>query len=268
MFGSIYDGKMVISAFMWKAIVREISPRFADCELTHKSRVPIDLELANQQHDVYRDALRSAGCEVIVLPSEPDLPDSVFVEDAALVLDEVAVITRPGANSRKPETLSISAALAPYRDFVHIHAPDSLDGGDVTVVGKRVYVGISSRTDAGALQQLSAYLGPHGYQVLGLPVSGCLHLKSAVTTVGENRVLLNPDWVRRDAFGEFEIVETDPSEPEAGNALWIGDRVIYSSSFPRTADRMRRIGIDVIEVPASECAKAEGGVTCCSLIFR
>lgn len=259
---------VILWARMWKAIVRETSPRFAECELTHKPRVPIDLELAQKQHREYVDALKNAGCEVTILPAEKDLPDSVFVEDAAIVLDELAVITRPGADSRKPETLSISAVLTPYRDLVHIHAPDTLDGGDITVVGKHVFVGISSRTDAGGLQQLSSYLGPHGYRVLGLPVTGCLHLKSAVTAIGEGRVLLNRDWVRRSAFAEFEIVETDPSEPEAGNALWIGDKVIYSSSFPRTADRLRDVGVEVLEVSASECAKAEGGVTCCSLVFR
>lgn len=253
---------------MWKAIVREVSPRFAECELTHKSRVPIDLELASQQHDDYVDALRSAGCEVIVLPSEPDLPDSVFVEDAALVLDELAVITRPGADSRKPETQSVAAALAPHRGLHSIQAPATLDGGDITVVGRKVYVGLTTRTDASALQQLSSLLSPLGYEVLGLPVRGCLHLKSAVTAIGENRVLLNPEWVNRAAFGEFEVVDIDPSESEAGNALWIGDNVIYSSSFPKTGERMRRIGIEVIEVPASECAKAEGGVTCCSLVFQ
>src|SRR5512139_3298635 len=140
------------------AITRQISPRFQDCELTHLDRQPIDLDLARTQHQQYEAALRELGCEVISLPPEPDLPDSVFVEDVALALDEVAVITRPGADSRKPERESIAQALSPYRTLFTIEAPGTLDGGDVLSVGKTVYVGLSSRSNRSGLGQLQQIL--------------------------------------------------------------------------------------------------------------
>jgi dimethylargininase len=165
------------------AITRQISPRFNECELTHLDRQPIDLDLARAQHRQYETALRDLGCEVISLPPEPELPDSVFVEDVALVFDEAAVITRPGADSRKPETESIARALAPYRTLFAIEAPGMLDGGDVLRVGKTVCVGLSSRSNQSSVEQLQRILAPFGYSVKIVEVTGCLHLKSAVAQV-------------------------------------------------------------------------------------
>lgn len=250
------------------AITRQISPRFDECELTHLDRQPIDLDLARAQHHEYEAALRDLGCEVISLAAEPDLPDSVFVEDVALVFDEVAIITRPGANSRKLETESIAQALAPYRALRTIQAPGTLDGGDVLRVGKAVYIGLSSRSNRSAVNQTQEFLLPHGYTVKGAEVTGCLHLKSAVTQVREDTLLINPAWVERSIFGEMKFIEVDESEPSAANAIWIDDVVIYPSSFPKTRQRLERAGLSLKIVAATEVAKAEGAVTCCSLIFR
>ena len=248
-------------------ITRHISPRFNDCELTHLDRQPIDLELARVQHAQYEAALRELGCHVISLPAEADLPDSVFVEDVALVFDEAAIITRPGADSRKPETASIARALSPYRTLHFIQAPGTLDGGDVLCVGRRVYVGLSSRSNSAVVEQLQAYLAPYGYTVAGVQVTGCLHLKSAVTQVAADTVLINRQWIDSRHFEGLKWIEVDNTEPQAANALLIGATAIYPGSYPRTRQRLAEAGVCVKAVEVSEVIKAEGAVTCCSLVF-
>ena len=250
------------------AITRQVSPAINQCELTHLERQPIDLQRAQSQHHAYEEALRSLGVEVVSLPSLPDLPDSVFVEDAAIVLDECAIITRPGADSRKPETESIAQVLSPYRNLFHIEPPATVDGGDVLVAGKTMFIGISGRSNQAAIEQMQAILNPMGYEVRGVGVSGCLHLKSAVTQVEDNLLLMNPAWVRKDDFPGMEFVEADPSEPYAANAVMIGDTVIYPTAFPKTRARLQEAGLKLILVDASELAKAEGAVTCCSIVFK
>ena len=249
------------------AITRKVSPAIARCELTHLAREPIDLALAERQHAAYEASLRALGCRVASLPAEPDFPDSVFVEDAAVVVDELAVITRPGAPSRRGETESVAAALAPHRPVVAIEPPATLDGGDVLRLGRRVLVGRSSRSNAEGVAQLRALLAPHGYTVEGIAVSGCLHLKSAVTEVAPGAVLLNPAWVDPAIFAGTRLIEVDPGEPFAANALLVGGTAIYPSAFPRTAARLERVGVRLARVDVSELAKAEGAVTCCSLII-
>ncbi|MBI4730976.1 MAG: dimethylargininase, partial [Chloroflexi bacterium] len=179
---------------MLTAITRLVSRSIVNCELTHLERVPIDLENARRQHHAYEEALRSLGVEVLSLAEEPDLPDSVFVEDAAIVLDECAVLTRPGADSRKPEVESIASALTPYRTLYRVQAPGTVDGGDVLTVGKNIWVGLTTRSNRSAIDQMQAFLKPYGYTVRGVGVTGCLHLKTAVTQVAENTLLINPAW--------------------------------------------------------------------------
>ena len=249
------------------ALTRPVSPSFDRCELTHLERQPIDADRARRQHEAYEAALRACGLTVHRLPEAPDLPDAVFVEDAGVVVDEVAVATRPGAASRRDEVASVMAALARWRRVVRIEAPATLDGGDVLRVGRRVWVGRSSRSDARGIEQLAAALAPHGYEVRAIDVRGCLHLKSAVTAVGEGMLLANTAWIDPAAFGDLEVVEVDPAEPAAANALWTGSRVIYAAAYPRTADRLaaRHVSLEVVEV--DELAKAEGAVTCCSILL-
>jgi dimethylargininase len=250
------------------AITRKVSPAIAKCELTHLQRIPIDLARAEQQHAAYENCLRGLGCDVRSLPAEPALADSVFVEDAALVVDELAVILRPGAESRRAETVSIAAALKPFRKLASIEAPATVDGGDVLRVGKRVFVGMTSRSNEAAIHQMQTILGPLGYRVEGVAVRGCLHLKSAATQIGDNILLVNPKWVEKKVFEGMECVEIDPSEPYAANAVVVGDAVLYSASFPETRALLEKRGIRLVTVDASELAKAEGALTCCSLIFR
>jgi len=261
-------GARTIRGMSTLAITRHVSPRLAECELTCIDAEPIDLERARAQHAAYVRVLRDLGCEVIELPAEPDLPDSVFVEDAAVVLPEVAVITRPGTDSRKPETASIATALAPFRPLRVVQPPATLDGGDVLVMGKAIYVGLSTRSDAQAVEQLQSLLGPFGYAVTGLPLRGCLHLKSAVTRVDDETVLINPDWVDAAAFAGYGRIVVDPAEPHAANGLLVKGRVVFAEAFPRTRERLERHGCAVVAVALDELAKAEGAVTCCSLVFE
>lgn len=249
------------------AITRDVSPRLDECEITHIERTPIDLQVARTQHHEYVQALKNLGCEVIELPAESDLPDSVFVEDTAFILPELAVITRPGADSRKPETESILHTLAPFIKFVRLQEPATLDGGDVLVLGKNIYVGLSTRSNQAAIDQLNKVLGEYGYVVTGVQMHDCLHLKTAVTRLDDTTLLMNPNWVDTKHFEDFDWIEVDPSEPFAANCLPIGDFVIFPTAFPKTCAKLEAAGFHVITVDASELAKAEGAVTCCSLII-
>lgn len=259
----------------WVAITREVSRTLTTCELTHLDRKPIDLERARAQHHVYLAALAEAGCRVEVLPEEPDYPDAVFVEDTAVVVDELAVLTVPGAPSRRGETATIGAALRRFQPLAELVPPATLDGGDVLLLGRQLYVGLSSRSNRAGVEQLRQHLAPFGYTVEGIELGACLHLKTAVTEVLPGVLLLNPDWVAPALFPDHEVVAVDPAEPFAANVLRIGHTLIYPQAFPRTAARLRSTlagqlaanAVRLIEVAADELAKAEGAVTCCSLVF-
>jgi len=249
------------------AITRQVSPRIGDCLLTHLDREPINVDRAQAQHEQYERCLSQLGYQVQRLAPEPDLPDSVFVEDTALVFDELAIITRPGDPARRAETTSVASALSAYRDLSFIDAPGTLDGGDVLVVGKRVFIGLSSRTNRKAIDQVQALLSPCEYEVVGVPVQGCLHLKSAVTQIAENLLLVNRAWVETQVFLPLESIDVDEAEPLAANALLLDGTVVYPDQFPATRESLLSLGLSVCAVGMSELAKAEGGVTCCSLLL-
>ena len=240
------------------AFTREVGPSIHRCELTHLAAQPIDLDLARAQHDAYEACLRDLGCTVRRLPPEPEHPDAVFVEDTAVVLDDLAVLARPGAASRRGEVASMAEALAPYRSCGRIEPPGTLDGGDVLVLAREVYVGLSSRTNAEGIAQLRRLLEPHRYRVHTVFVTGCLHLKSAVTQVGPETLLLNPAWVDREAFPGLRSVAIDPGEPFGANALLIGTTVVYPSEHSRTAERLAAAGIEVRPVETSEAGQGRG----------
>jgi dimethylargininase len=249
------------------ALTREVSSSLNACELTHLARAPIDIETARAQHRKYEEALAAAGCFVERIPSGPAMPDAVFVEDLGVAFDDLAIITRPGAASRRAEAAAVREALGRYRPIHAIEPPATVDGGDVLVVGRRVYVGRSSRTNADGVAQLRRILTPFDYSVGDVAVMGCLHLKSAVTAVDEGVLLVNPEWVDQSVFADVDFVDVHSQEPLAANALRVGAVVIYSTAFPRTADRLIRCGFTLMPVDASELAKAEGAVTCCSIVF-
>ena len=249
------------------AVTRPVSETIATCELTHLSREPIDLDRARAQHLAYEQALeRAAHCEVVRVAAAADLPDAVFIEDTAVVLDEVAIIARPGAASRRAETEGVAGVLSRYRELRYIEEPGTLDGGDVVVAGRRVFAGRTSRTNEAGIAQVRAMLAPFGYKVQGVDVHGCLHLKSAATLLSETQLLVNPAWISREAFEGIELLEIDPREPYAANILKAGDDYLYSPAFPRTAERLQR-SLQLNLVDMSELAKAEGAMTCCSILL-
>jgi len=248
------------------AITRDVSPRFNECELTHIDRTPIDVSVAQTQHHGYVQAIKELGYAVLELPAEKDLPDSVFVEDTAVILADVALITNPGADSRKPETSSIIQALRPYRELVHIESPGSLDGGDVLVLGTDIYVGLSTRSNMDAVNQMNEKLGKQGYKAHGIEMHDCLHLKTAVTRVDDKALLINRKWVDVENFEGYDLIDVDEAEPFAANCLPLGDSIIYPVAFPNTRAKLEARGYKIKSVIVDELAKAEGAVTCCSLI--
>ncbi len=254
------------------ALTRGVSASFERCELTHLERQPIDLGRARVEHSGYGELLAELGCVVEEIAADPGLPDCVFIEDTAVVVDEVAVMARPGAVARRRELPAVAAALARHRPLARVEAPGTLDGGDVLVAGRQVFVGCSERTNAAGLEQLRGHLAPHGYSVRGVEVRGCLHLKSAVTRIGPELLLVHRPWLAPElaatALAGFELLAADPEEPFAANALLVGDIVVMSDAFARTRRRLEARGLTVAPVAVSEIAKAEGGVTCCSILLR
>src|SRR5258706_1990477 len=250
------------------AITRDVSSRFNECEITHIDRTPIDLKIAQRQHKEYVKALSQLGCQLIELPEEPNLPDSVFVEDTAFILPEVAVITRPGADSRKPETKTVAEALAHYRSLVHVTEPSTIDGGDVLVLGKNIYIGLSTRSNQFAIDQIQKLLDPYEYKVAGVQMHDCLHLKTAVTRIDETTVLINKNWVDARHFQSFDQIEVEASEPFPANCLPVNREIIFPTAFPVTRSKLEARGYKIHPVDVDELAKAEGAVTCCSLFME
>jgi dimethylargininase len=250
------------------AITRGVSPSIERCELTYLEPEAINIDVAKEQHGRYERCLAELGCDVQSLPPESDLPDSVFVEDTAVVVEELALLTRPGAESRRPEIPSVAKVLGQYRRLAYVAEPGTVDGGDVLVLDRNVFIGLSGRTDEDGVRQVRAVLGPLGYTVTAVPVRACLHLKSAVGRVGPDTLLINRGWVDGKAFGDVKLIDVDPAEPRAAGALLIGDTVVYPARFKRTLERLHKAGIRTKAVEFSEIAKAEAGVTCCSLVFE
>jgi dimethylargininase len=252
---------------MLTAISRAVSPAIVNCELTFVARQLIDLEKARVQHRAYELLLETLGARVHSLPAEPDLPDSMFVEDPAIVLDELAVIMPLGTAARRREAISLAAALAKFRRLEYVTLPGTMEGGDILRVGRKVFAGLSSRTNAEGIRQLAAILAPYNYEVVAVPVMGCLHLKSAVTYIGRYTMLANRAWFDSAPLAGFEWIDVDPEEPHAANALEVGGTVIFPTSFPRTRVRIEACGCRVTPLDISELQKAESGLTCSSLIF-
>ena len=252
------------------AFTRAVSPRLADCALTHLKRQPIDPARAAAQHAVYERALEDAGFTVRRLATLDEHPDGVFVEDTAILLGSHAIITRPGVPSRFDEAFSTAEGLEPFFTIHHL-AEGTLDGGDVLRIDKMLYVGRSRRTDASGTTALGEAVAPLGYQVVPVELGLCLHLKTAVTFAGPDgaglpTLLVNPEWVDPAIFAGTDPVHVAESEPSAANSVRAGSRLIVPAGNPKTAEMLRDRGFTVVEVDLSELQKAEAGGTCMSLI--
>jgi dimethylargininase len=249
------------------AITRAVSASLANCELTWLAREPIGIQKAIAEHEAYERCLAGLGVRVISLPPLDEHPDAVFVEDPAIVLDEVAVIATMGCESRRGERESLAAAIAPFRPLLRMRDPAKLEGGDVMRVGRHLYAGLSARTDAAGIAQLAELLAPWNYEVHAVELRNCLHLKSACCCMGEDCILINREWVDTEAFANYRLIDVAESEPGAANALHAGGAVIMPSAYPATAAILRREGFKVAELDMTELMKAESGVTCSSLLF-
>jgi dimethylargininase len=250
------------------AVTHVPSPNMQRYERTYVEDQAIDLALAARQHDAYCVALERCGAEVIRLDVNQEMADCVFVEDTAIVFDDVAVMTSPGAESRRREPAGIEPTLRAYREIERVYSPATIDGGDVVVAGRNVYVGQSPRTNAAGLAALRDILLPRGYRVIGVPVTGCLHLKTACSYLPNGQFLVNGQWIDASPLPLPLLVQVPVDEPWAGDVLAIDNRIIASDAFPRTIELLGELGTEVLPVSVSEFAKAEGGVTCLSLVFK
>lgn len=252
---------------MLTAITRGVSPAIVNCELTFVARTAIDYAKAVEQHRAYESLLEHFGAKILSLPAEPVLADSMFVEDPAIVLDELAVIFPLGSESRRAEAASIAKALAPFRDLHYVSLPGTVEGGDILRIGKQLFAGLSKRTNAEGIGQLRAIVEKYHYTVTEVPVTGCLHLKSAVTSVGRDTLLGNRGWFDASRISGHQWIDVDAQEPHAANALAFDNNVILPTSFPLTRARLEAHGFEVTPLDISELQKAESGLTCSSLLF-
>lgn len=253
---------------MLTAITRAVSPAIVNCELSFIPRQPINLQIAREQHRAYEQLLEKLGAHVVSLPAEPALPDSMFVEDPAIVLDELAVVFPLGTESRRSEAASLAQAISKFRKLEHVTLPGTVEGGDILRMGRKLFVGVTKRSNAEGIRQLAAILAPHHYEVVPVPVTGCLHLKSAVTCLSGDTLLANRAWFDPAPFSGYDWIDVDPAEPHAANVLALGSAVIFPASFPRTRARIEARGFHVTPLDISELQKAESGLTCSSLIFQ
>jgi dimethylargininase len=234
---------------------------------THVARVAIDYDLAVQQHEAYCRMLSGCGADVRTLDVNRDLPDSTFIEDTAIVLDEFAVLASMGTEARRGELPAIEAELRKYRELYRIEPPQAIEGGDVLRVRRTLLVGISSRTSSEGVQALSERGGRYGYRVVAVPVRHCLHLKTACTALPDDSLLVNPSWLDMASLPGYEKIPVPADEPWAANTLTIGATVCLAAEHVQTADLIRQRGLEVRTTHLSEFAKAEGGVTCLSLLL-
>lgn len=252
---------------MLNAITRQVGPNLVNCELTYIDRGIVNIPKAITQHHAYTATLETLGINVVSLPPLPPQPDGVFVEDTAVVLDEVAIISRLGAKSRQGEQTDVASVLQGFRHLKRLQPPALLDGGDVMRIDKMLYVGLSSRTNREAVRQLIKIVGEYGYTVRTVPTKKSLHLKTACSYLGNNTILINPKWVDKKYFRDLRLFTIDNDEPWGANALLINETVLYPTRFPSTLKRIQKI-VSVKTVDISELQKAEAGLTCMSIVFK
>jgi dimethylargininase len=248
------------------AIVRRPAENFAD-GLTNAELGAADYALMQVQHEAYVGALREAGLSVEILDAAPRYPDAHFVEDTAIVVPEVAVISRPGAKARRGEEEIIEPALAGHREVARIEAPGTLDGGDVLQIGKSVFIGVSARTNEVGARQLETLLSRHGYRSTLIPLTHTLHLKSDLNAVGSKTVVVTEALAAHEAIDGYERIVVDPGETYAANLLRINDRLLIAGGFPKLREQLETTGLEIVELDMSEVRKMDGGLTCLSLRF-
>lgn len=253
---------------MLRAITHKVSSRISECELTFVERRPIDYDRSKQQHDSYEALLRRLGASVKSLSENDQFPDACFVEDTAIVLDELAVMCSMGVSSRRGEISLLTRELSQYRDIKHISLPATIEGGDVLRVGRQIFVGESKRTNKAGVRALIEMLEPFGYNITPVPTKLGLHFKSGCTAIDDETLFLNPEWIDTKPLKGFKLLTTPSQEPASANVLRVGNTVCLQSDFPRAIDLIRGVVENVETLDMSELRKAEAGITCSSIIFE
>lgn len=247
-----------------KAIVRKPGKNFANGISTSNLGKP-SFELALEQHAAYRKTLKNSGIDVIVLEADERYPDGCFVEDTAVITDEVAIITRPGDPSRLGEEESILQTISKYKKIERILAPGNLDGGDILRVEKKFYIGITKRTNTEGANQLAQILSKYGYTATQIPVKDILHLKTGIAYLGDNN-FIGVDELKGIAQGK-NMIKVEQSEEYSANCLRVNDNLIIPKGFPKSKSQIVSLGYNIIELDMSEFRKMDGGLTCLSLLF-
>ena len=252
---------------MLNAITRAVSSRINECQLTFIERQTINIECAVRQHKNYQQLLKSLGLNVVELPADDRCPDCCFIEDTALVLDELAIAARPRSDARRAELAGVLPTIAKYREVVHVEAPATLEAGDVLRIGLNLFIGITSRTNRAGIEFVRKHAALHGYKVHGVEVPGALHLKSVCTAVNERAILADSSRIDIAPFAAYEVIEVPPDEWMAANVLLVNGTVCMHDGFHKTLALLRERKIRVCTVDVSEFLKAEAGLTCLSIIF-
>lgn len=249
------------------AIVRDIPNSYQQCVVGFHDKPQINVDLAKQQHQAYCKTLEQLGLKIIRIPADNTLPDCCFTEDTAIVFGDTAIITSPGTASRVAETVEMEKTLTPLKKIFYISPPGTIDGGDVLKIDKKVYIGISARTNEHAIKQVAAIINPKGFEVIGVKIRNILHLKSAVTYVGNGCVLLAEGYVDESAFSEYDKIIVPKEEGYCANCLVVNGKVLLPKGFPKTKSLVEAKGFSVIELEMTEIEKAEGALTCLSVII-
>lgn len=250
------------------AITRGVSRRIDACQLTHRSREEVNYEKACFQLEQYCALLDTWGVHLLPVVASDSHPDCCFVQDTAVVLDEVCVIASMGADTRRGEVAEVEKLVAPFRKIRHILSPATLDGGDVVQFGKRLFVGLSTRTNARGIAALAAIVERFGYTVIPVVVNGGLHLTTGCGIVNDETVLLNPRWLDAFAFSGLRQLYVPEDEPWAANTIRVDNNVCLEKGAPRTVDLVQPYAGNIATLDISEFRKAEGSLSCLSLIFK
>jgi dimethylargininase len=249
------------------AVTHLPSPQMQSCVRTFVECQSIDPALASRQHAAYCQTLRDSGADVMTLDVNSQHADCVFVEDTAVVLDEMAILCSLAPELRRAEAAAMEPILRRYRPVACVEAPATLEGGDVLRVGRRLFVGQSCRTNAAGITALTAIVRCHNYEVIPVPVRGCLHLKTACTALPDGRLLVNREWIDTTPLAAYELIDVPHEEPWAANVALLGSKVFITAAHVQTASMIRDFGFETIAIDLSEFAKAEGGVTCLGLFI-
>jgi dimethylargininase len=250
------------------ALTRGVSGNLSSCELTYKQREPIDCSLARQQFNAYCEVLRRWGIDLTTLPASDSHPDCCFVQDTAVVLDEISITASMGAASRSGETKEVEKVLSQFRAIARITPPATLDGGDVVQFGNRLFVGLSRRTNGRGIEALQRIVEPRGYRVVPVVVNGGLHLTTGCGVVNDETVLLNPRWLDATAFKDLRQLHVPETEPWAANTIRLNGAVCLEAGAAQTAELVSPFTETIETLDISEFRKAEGSLSCLSLIFK